>query len=43
MRLLRAIDGYFIGEGEGTAGDRVWMYGQYAVYMGIAAYTLLSI
>lgn len=30
MRMLRMIDDFFIGAGEGTASDRVWFYGTYA-------------
>lgn len=43
MKALRAIDNYFIGGDEGTAGDRVWAVGQYVVYLGIAAFTFISI
>lgn len=43
MKALKAIDEYFIGAGEGTARDRVAIYGQYLVYVGIAAFTALSI
>lgn len=31
MQTLRKLDDYFIGTDEGTAGDRVWFYGTYAI------------
>jgi len=40
MKVIRAIDEYFIGNGEGTGIDRVWFYAQYVVYVTIAAIAL---
>lgn len=43
MRALRAIDEWAVGRGEGTIGDRVAIYGQYVVYLGIAVFTVLAV
>lgn len=42
MKVVMAIDDYFIGTGEGTVSDRVWFYGTYALTGVIAAFTFLN-
>ncbi|MGH2318106.1 hypothetical protein [Planococcus sp. 4-30] len=43
MQLIRQIDDYFLGNGEGTVVDRLYFYGVYCVSILIAFFTMLSL
>ena len=43
MQALRKLDDYFIGNNEGTAADRVWFYGSYALTAALALATMVAL
>ncbi|WP_169835264.1 hypothetical protein [Planococcus faecalis] len=43
LQLIRQIDDYFLGNGEGTVTDRLYFYGVYCVSMLIAFFTMASL
>lgn len=43
MKVIHAIDNYFIGSGEGTIGDRLYFFGTIAATGIIALVTLLNL
>ena len=43
MKILKAVDNYFIGKDEGTTSCRVYFYGQYAIYLSVTLFTIISI
>lgn len=38
--MIKALDNYFIGNGEGTIEDRLWFYGSYVITLLVVAVTL---
>ncbi len=43
VQMIRQIDDYFLGNGEGTVVDRLYFYGVYCATLGIAFFTMLSL
>lgn len=42
MQLIKQIDDYFLGDGEGTVVDRLYFYGVYGLSLFIAFVTMTS-
>lgn len=43
MQLILRIDDWFIGNGQGTIGDRVWFYGFFVATGAVTATTLIGL